>query len=195
MKHVLYILSCIVLFFTLSMQVGAQEIVDLFNQAPADDFGGIWNGPVDLSGDASAIPPTGTNNQPTETQTLPETGTNNQPTQTQTLPEAGTNQNKKTNTEADYLITNPLGKTTSLSTIIVNIVQVVQILLIMAAVLYIIWAGFLFVSAKGDTSKIIKARNALLWGFVGVALVLGAQVIVTTIKNSVNSVFYDTTKK
>lgn len=193
MKHVLYILSCIVLFFTLSMQVSAQ--IDLFNQAPTDDFGGIWGGSVDLSGDTSAIPTAGTDNQPTQTQPLPEAGTSNQPTQTQTLPEAGTNQNKKTKTEADYLITNPLGKTTSLSTVIVNIVQVVQILLIMAAVLYIIWAGFLFVSAKGDTSKIIKARNALLWGFVGVALVLGAQVIVTTIKNSVNSVFYDTTKK
>lgn len=103
--------------------------------------------------------------------------------------DGGTNvsKNKK------YLITNPLGSTKSLSQVIVNVVSVVQILLIMAAVLYILYAGFMFVTARGETAKIIKARNALLWGLVGVALVLGAQVITTTIKNSVQGVFYNTT--
>lgn len=108
-----------------------------------------------------------------------------------TLTDGGANASKN----KKYLITNPLGNTKSLSQVIVNVVSVVQILLIMAAVLYILYAGFMFVTARGETARIIKARNALLWGLVGVALVLGAQVITTTIKNSVQGVFYNTTNK
>lgn len=91
--------------------------------------------------------------------------------------------------KASYLISNPLGgQTTSLSQVIANIVGIVQILLIMASVLFILWAGIQFVTARGDSGKIKNARNALLWGFVGIALILGAQVIVEALKGSVNSI-------
>lgn len=93
------------------------------------------------------------------------------------------------NSNSKYLIKNPLGKTTSLKQVVLNIVSIVQILLIMAAVLYLIYAGFMFVTARGEAAKITKARNALLWGIVGLALVLGAQVIITAIESSVKGIF------
>lgn len=93
-----------------------------------------------------------------------------------------------TNNPDNYLIKNPLQSTTSLSQVILNVVSIVRILLIMMAVLYLLYAGFMFVTARGEPAKISKARNALLWGMVGIALILAAQVIVTTLKNTVSSV-------
>lgn len=87
-----------------------------------------------------------------------------------------------------YLIKNPLSKTTTLSQVILNVVSIVRILLIMAAVLYLLYAGFMFVTARGEPAKIVKARNALLWGCVGIALILSAQVLITTLQNTVNGI-------
>ena len=186
------------LLFALSVSVHAQtdfSNVDLFSDTNNSQSNSTTNGLLDVN---TSLSNTATNtntdtNSNTENNTAGPTNSNTgnntdlQPTNSNT-----NNNNSKDNPK--YLLTNPLGKTTNIQDVIVTVVKVVQILLMMAAVVYIIWAGFLFVSARGDTAKITKARNALLWGFVGVALVLGAQVIVTTIKNSVNSVFYDTTK-
>lgn len=87
-----------------------------------------------------------------------------------------------------YLIKNPLSKTTTLSQVILNVISIVRILLIMAAVLYLLYAGFMFVTARGEPGKIVKARNALLWGCVGIALILSAQVLITSLQNTVNGI-------
>ncbi len=193
-KSLLYFTGIVMLMLVLSVQVSAQE------EDPWS-FENITNTGLYGNGTDSVIPLSDpSSNQETQS-TNSNTGNNaTGPTNSNTGNNANlqsTNSNTNNNNSKDnpkYLLTNPLGKTTNIQDVIVNVVKVVQILLMMAAVVYIIWAGFLFVSARGDTAKITKARNALLWGFIGVALVLGAQVIVTTIKNSVNSVFYDTTK-
>lgn len=86
-------------------------------------------------------------------------------------------------------LVNPLGsKGSSLEQIILSVVNVVQILLIMATVLYLLYAGLMFVTARGEASKLTKARDALLWGMVGAALILAARVLVTTLQSSVNSI-------
>lgn len=76
----------------------------------------------------------------------------------------------------------------SLEQVVLAVVNVVQILLIMATVLYLLYAGLMFVTARGEPSKITAARDALLWGMVGAALVIGAQVLVQTLQSSVNSI-------
>lgn len=115
---------------------------------------------------------------------FPTAGATNVPAQNTTaVPSTGTQSQDR------YLIKNPFGdKTTTLSQVILNVVSIVRILLIMMAVLYLIYAGFMFVTARGEPGKIKKARNALLWGFVGIALILAAQVIVTTLQNTVSGV-------
>lgn len=54
-------------------------------------------------------------------------------------------------------------------------------------VLGIIYCGFLFISAQGDTEKITKAKNALLYTIIGAAVLLGAwglaQMISSTVLN------------
>lgn len=57
----------------------------------------------------------------------------------------------------------------------------------LVSVIYIILAGFKFVTAQGDEKKIGDARRALLYGAIGAAIVLGAWVIVQVIQTTINS--------
>lgn len=85
----------------------------------------------------------------------------------------------------NYLISNPLSGVNSLEQVVLNVIKVVELLLIMATVIYLLYAGMMFVTARGEPGKITKARDALLWGMVGAALVLCARVIATTIQGTV----------
>lgn len=40
--------------------------------------------------------------------------------------------------------------------------------------IFILWSGFLFVSAVGDPKKLEKARKTLLWTVIGLFIVIGA---------------------
>ena len=75
-----------------------------------------------------------------------------------------------------------------LGQVVEAVINIVQILLIMATTLYLIYAGLMFVTARGEPSKLTKARDALLWGMVGAALILAARVLVVTLQGTVNSI-------
>lgn len=55
------------------------------------------------------------------------------------------------------------------------------------AVLYIMYAGFLMVTARGDEAQIKKGRAAFLHAAIGTAILLGAWVIAIVIENTINS--------
>lgn len=57
----------------------------------------------------------------------------------------------------------------------------------LVSVIYIILAGFKFVTAQGDETQIGDARRALLYGAIGAAIVLGAWVIVQVIQTTIDS--------
>ncbi len=54
------------------------------------------------------------------------------------------------------------------------------------AVLMIMYAGFLYVTARGNPAQISKAHDALLYGAIGAAILLGAWVIAGAIEGTVN---------
>ena len=54
------------------------------------------------------------------------------------------------------------------------------------SVLMIMYAGFMYVTARGDTGKIATAHTALLYGAIGAAILLGAKTISLVIQNTVN---------
>ena len=89
-------------------------------------------------------------------------------------------------------LTSPLGQGaegSDLKTILMNVVDIAQTIVIMITVLYLMYAGLMFVIARGDPEKIKKARNALFWGMIGAALVLCAEVIAYGIGDTVKEVF------
>lgn len=56
------------------------------------------------------------------------------------------------------------------------------------AVLFIIYSGFLFVTAQGNTEKLTKAKSAFLWAVVGGLILLGSWAIATGIENTMSAI-------
>jgi hypothetical protein len=54
-------------------------------------------------------------------------------------------------------------------------------------VLFIIYGGFLFVTAGDNEAQITKARRTILWTLVGAAVLIGAKVIAMAIQATVLS--------
>lgn len=66
--------------------------------------------------------------------------------------------------------------------------QILDLLVMVAvpiAVLFIIYSGFLFVTARGNSEKLKKARMVLLGTLVGTALILGAALIANVIAGTI----------
>ena len=57
---------------------------------------------------------------------------------------------------------------------------------ILVAVVGIVYAGFLKVTAMGDEEKLKKANKSFLWAVIGTAIMLGAWLIAFSIQGTVN---------
>ena len=56
------------------------------------------------------------------------------------------------------------------------------------AVLFLVYAGFLFVTARGSEEQLKKAKGILLWTIVGIAVLLGAKIIAEVLENTITSI-------
>ncbi|MAJ97384.1 MAG: hypothetical protein CMI56_02095 [Parcubacteria group bacterium] len=82
---------------------------------------------------------------------------------------------------------NPLrSELSSISKFTEAFVQVVVYLLFPLAVVSIVYSGFLFVAAQGNSDGLKKAKTNFLWTVIGVALLLGALALATLIKNTID---------
>ncbi len=54
-------------------------------------------------------------------------------------------------------------------------------------VMYIIYAGFRFVTAQGNEKKLADARENLLWALIGAGILLGAVAISELVRTTVSS--------
>lgn len=52
----------------------------------------------------------------------------------------------------------------------------------------IVYVGFLFASAGGDTGKLKTAKNALINTLLGLAVLLGAEILGATITSTISSI-------
>ena len=55
------------------------------------------------------------------------------------------------------------------------------------AIMFILWSGFLFVSARGNEEQIKTAKKTFTWAIIGTAILLGAKVIAVGIQNTMLS--------
>ncbi len=84
---------------------------------------------------------------------------------------------------------NPLDP--SISSIPAFFLAILDILLVFAipfVVFFIIYAGFLYVTARGNASVIEQAHKALLYAIIGGLLIFGARAILDIITNTIDSV-------
>lgn len=81
-------------------------------------------------------------------------------------------------------LTNPL-KAKSIGQLFADIIQVIIIFATPIIVLFIMYAGFLYVTARGNADQIKKAHSALLWAIIGGVILLGAELIIRVIEGTV----------
>ena len=114
--------------------------------------------------------------------------------QTNITPPTGTNITPPTPTQnaPSYKITIPNPLKASITDIPSLLRVIISDIIIpiggVVAVLMIMWAGFLYVTARGKPEKIKEAHQALLWGSIGAAILLGAYVIAQVIQNTIHQI-------
>ena len=82
------------------------------------------------------------------------------------------------------MIQNPVG-VDSISAFIQLVLQAMVKLGSVVVALFILIAGFMFVAARGNTSKLTEARENCKYVMYGAILILGAWVIATVIQGTV----------
>lgn len=80
---------------------------------------------------------------------------------------------------------NPLKNINSIQALLVAILNIVEILMIPVIVFFIILAGFKYVTAQGNSTKVEEATRALTYAVIGGVLVLAAVAISTIIQTTV----------
>jgi hypothetical protein len=85
-------------------------------------------------------------------------------------------------------LTNPLGTTKTLPDLIEGLLRIVLSFGIPVIALAIIYAGFLFVAAQGNPTKLQEARRTLLYVLIGAAILLASYVIAEAIGGTINAI-------
>ena len=78
---------------------------------------------------------------------------------------------------------NPL-KVSSVEGVIFLAVDIAIYIGVAFAILAIIWVGFKFVLAQGNSEKLKEAREYFLWIIIGLAVLISARVIVEIVQNT-----------
>jgi uncharacterized membrane protein len=96
--------------------------------------------------------------------------------------------NVSKNTGGTFYLQNPLNKQfNTVGGLVSGFLQIFTYLVIIAGVLMIIYVGLRFVLAMGNPEEIKKRRDQLLWLVVGIAIVIGARIIVMVVLNTLKA--------
>lgn len=85
----------------------------------------------------------------------------------------------------DGKICNPIPSITSIPGLIEKLLTGALYIGIPVVALAIIYSGFLFVVARGNSEKLSKAKDALLYTLIGAAILLGSWAIANLISSTV----------
>lgn len=90
------------------------------------------------------------------------------------------------NNDNTITLHNPLGnRIDNLPAFIYMILDIVFRIGAVLSVLALMYVGFMFVSARGDPTKLETARNAFLYTVIGIAVLLSGVLIASVIQNTV----------
>jgi len=93
-----------------------------------------------------------------------------------------------TSTALAVTIPNPLGDTKTFCQLLTKIAGQVGMLIASLGAIMIIVAGILFLTSAGSTEKLTKAKAALTYAIVGIAIGVSATVIVKVIQEILGAV-------
>ena len=81
-------------------------------------------------------------------------------------------------------IENPI-RAQTITELLLAILRIVMIIAVPIVIFFIVFAGFKYVTARGNSEQIQEATRALTYAIIGGLIVLGALVLVTIIQNLV----------
>ncbi|HEY5382992.1 MAG TPA: hypothetical protein VIJ88_00310 [Candidatus Paceibacterota bacterium] len=88
-----------------------------------------------------------------------------------------------------YQVKNPLGSNiNSFCGLIKALLGAAIAIGIPIAVLFIVFAGFKFVLARGNSEALVSARQNFMWTVIGIGIFLGAWLLAMVIANTVNTI-------
>lgn len=96
----------------------------------------------------------------------------------------GTDPGDSTTNSGSVTIKNPLAAD-SITEFFLLIIEILLIFAIPLIVLFIIYAGFMMVTAQGNEEQLKTAKRALIYAIIGGLLILGARLILEVIQGTV----------
>lgn len=84
----------------------------------------------------------------------------------------------------EIAVKNPI-QSSSVSEVLLAFFKILVELGAVAVTLAIVYAGFLFVAARGNPEQLNKAKTTFFWTIIGAMILLGAQVIASVIENTI----------
>ncbi len=96
------------------------------------------------------------------------------------------------NTTVIVRITNPfncggVANCTLIDLITAILNNIVMPIAVVGVIMWILWAGFGFLTAQGNDAKLTIAKQRLLWSLIGAGILLGAAGISTVVQNTVRA--------
>lgn len=101
-------------------------------------------------------------------------------------PAAITSSNPSNSTCLANQLCNPL-KVNSIQSLLYLLVDIATYIGVILAVLALIWVGFKFIAAQGNPEKLKEARGFFYAIIIGIAVLIGANAIITIIENTLTS--------
>lgn len=103
-------------------------------------------------------------------------------------PPSSSQQTVMSSAQTTFGLSNPL-KANSIGEVVLDFVQIFSYVVILLAVLALIYVGFQYViaSAQGASDKIKELHGYLLYIVIGIAIVIGARVIVQVVINTLSA--------
>ena len=87
-----------------------------------------------------------------------------------------------------FYIQNPLNpQFNSVGGLVSGFLEIFSYLVILFAVLMLIWVGLQFVLAQGNAERMKELKKWLLWIVVGIALVIGARIVVAVVISTLDA--------
>jgi hypothetical protein len=82
---------------------------------------------------------------------------------------------------------NPLTGITSVGAFVSKFIEIFSYVVILFAVLALVWTGLQYILAQGKPDKLTELSRRLLWIVIGIAIVIGARIIVQVVINTLSA--------
>ncbi|MDP2676684.1 MAG: pilin [bacterium] len=118
---------------------------------------------------------------------FPQTYTYGQTSPDSDTPSSGTLGSGPVGIDIKLDIKNPLGSIDSFKALAEAIFRAIVIIAIPLTVIFLIWAGVLFVTARGNETQLAKAKKVFFWSVIGAMVIVASWVIAVALNNSLQN--------